>query len=155
MNSEVDTRRRTWNVPHAVAAAALLGVFLLLALWATWDFFPGTVRQSASGVRGTGTLSQFYKSGGVQRQDYYVNGILRRSTWYRPDGKLFAKTSFDVRTGGKCYFLRDDGSVRLEFQVKYSPDSRVYVADGPAVRYLPDGSAARTCFRDGQETASP
>lgn len=139
----------------------LLGMSLTAALLAGWlarDYLPGTIRRTPNGFpRGTGAERYYYPNGALKVEEYYRNGLLVSATWYRPDGSRVASSEFDVQRGGDGYYLRDDGTIKKKVHYKYhaDQDGPIYVADGPATDYRPDGTVERRLvYRDGQEVAS-
>jgi hypothetical protein len=134
----------------------MIGVTLcacLFGVWGHWDYLPGTIRRDKTNgfIHGTGSLVGFYWDGTLAVQEDYRNGILLRQIWYRPDGSLFVSSDFDTKQGGTAYNLRYDGTIRTKIRCKYSPATRQYISDGPAVFYRPNGSIDHTTeYRDGQ-----
>ncbi len=71
----------------------------------------GTFARDENGFpSGTGWQAYLYPTGQVKLREAYVEGVLQRSIWYRPDGSIVATTDWQ-RGSGTGYELRDDGSI--------------------------------------------
>ena len=61
-----------------------------------------------------------------------------------------ATSHFDKESGGVGYYLREDGSIKCKMQYQYSPSDRMYLAEGTAIYYAPDGSVEKSVeYRNG------
>lgn len=109
----------------------LLGVVtlfaLLFTLYANRDAIPGTYHKDDRGLsHGTGEAQYFYDNGALMIREWYYRGLIYRSTWFTPDGREIATETFDIKSGGVGYDLRQDGTIRSKFTSKYVPAENVY-----------------------------
>ena len=129
-----------------VAAVVTTGA----GVWYVWTQTAGReLYFDEQGVaHGSGVTETRYRSGALMAEERYERGRLARSTWYRPDGSLVARTDWKNGTG-LGYYLREDGSVRARMQYVDG------VAHGQAVYYTPEGHVERFAeFRDGTEVTA-
>ena len=122
-------------------------------LWCCWELIPGTYHRDASGrPRGTGTESYTYDNGRLMLKEWYRAGLIERATWFRPDGTEITTEHYDKATGGVGYYLRQDGAIKSKYTYSYSPSENLYVADGDATYFRPDGAVEKTVrFSNGVE----
>ena len=151
--AESKPKRRWFQYGLTTLLGGVTLCVLVLSVWASWDYLPGTFRHDANGFpHGTGVARYFYSTGELQIEERYCNGLITSTTWYRRDKSVIDSCTYDRERGGVGYYLRDDGTIKVKMQYKYSPSARDYVADGVAEYYNPDGSVSRTVvFRDGHE----
>ena len=98
---------------------------------------------------GTGWQAYLYPSGQVKRREAFVEGVLQRTIWYRPDGSVVATTNWN-KGSGIGYELRDDGSIKTKTEYVRG------LADGEVVSYRPDGSVEKTqLFVHGEPAGNP
>lgn len=123
-------------------AAGAVGIALLCLGFSTfWEFIPGTYHTASNGwPRGTGRATYYYECGALKLEEWYRAGILTKASWYRPDGTEIATSRFDKESGGVGYYLREDGSIKSKLRYEFSPSDRMYVAEGTATHFAPDGS---------------
>jgi len=115
----------------------------LIAIWYSWRFIPGTAyRDDLGEIHGTGTIEYFYGSGRVRASEQYVNGQLRASEYYKPDGSLVAVSHWRGGTGVE-YYLREDGSIQRIIPCKNG------IAEGIAIDMPIDQPAREIVYRAG------
>ena len=100
---------------------------LLLGLVCSWDAIPGTFHKTPNGFpRGTGTTEYKYDSGALMLREWYYRGLIYKSTWFKPDGTELATETYNKKTGGVGYFLRQDGTIHTKHIWEYDPESNAY-----------------------------
>ncbi|QDU57506.1 hypothetical protein [Aeoliella mucimassa] len=68
---------------------------------------------------GTGAVSYPYDgTTHIQRRDWYDQGHLSKSQWYKPDGTKVATTHWGDTGEGIEYYLYDDGSIHRMVQME-------------------------------------
>lgn len=82
---------------------------------------------------GTGWRECRYESGQLMLREYYEDGQLERSLWFRPDGSLIREEDW-VDGSGTGIYLREDGTVRTAMPYGNG------VAHGMAIHYARDGT---------------
>ena len=107
---------------------------------------PGTLYFDKQGIpHGTGDKKYFYESDALKLHEYYHNGKVSKSIWYKPDGTIVATTNWE-NGSGVGYYLRDNGSIRIKMQYING------VAHGQATCYSEDGTVEKYVkFRNGVE----
>jgi antitoxin component YwqK of YwqJK toxin-antitoxin module len=130
----------------AIVIIACSVALLATLIWYCWGYIPGTLYFDKNGEpHGTGIKKYFYTSGALKLEDHYLNGKLSKSIWFKPDGAIVATTKWD-NGSGIGYYLRDDGSVRV--QMEYIGGA----AQGKAIYYREDGSVDKYVeFHNGAE----
>lgn len=119
---------------------AVAGIAMILASIVSWDAIPGTYYIDEKGFpHGTGTAEYTYDDGSLMIRERYFRGLCYRSTWFKPDGTEIATETYDKKSGGIGYYLRQDGSIKCKCTYRYSPEDNLYVAAGAPVYYDRDG----------------
>lgn len=94
-------------------------------------------------AHGTGERSYHYKTGATKLQEEYVDGMLVRSRWFKPDGAFVQETKWVDGTGEGIY-LREDGSIRIRMPYVNG------VAEGVATHYDEAGNVTKqVVYRQG------
>ncbi len=125
--------------------SALIGCAVLAAACSGCE---GTdVRQNPDGTyRGTGDIVYKYETGEKARVDSYVDGKLKRSEWFRPDGKRAFLTKWTGKGDGFEYYLYPNGAPKKKYTMRDG------VAHGPAWEYDKRGKVtSKSMFVDGAE----
>src|SRR5262245_48382623 len=83
---------------------------LALCVWRNRDYIPGTLRwdpMNRPGLlkapKGTGVARHYYRNGAVRDTQWILAGVVKRISWYRPDGSHIATSWFDATRGGTGY----------------------------------------------------
>lgn len=94
---------------------------------------------------GTGWKEYQYKSGGLMLKEYYEDGCLTHSLWYKPDGTMIREEDWQDGAGTGIY-LRENGTIKVFMPYVNG------VAHGMAVYYKEDGSLDKVVeFHRGQK----
>ncbi len=108
----------------------MLGLTFLAALliaFFNWDALPGTYYKDEDGFpKGTGQAEYHYDSGELMIREWYFRGLIYRATWFTPDGQEIATETYDKKSGGVGYYLRQDGTIRSKYTYEYVPELNVY-----------------------------
>ncbi len=94
-------------------------------------------RDDHGNTHGSGVEQFSYPDGAPKIITTYRFGHPISSTWYRPDGSIVFTTEW-VDGEGMWYWLRDDGSLRAQCNMKDG------FAHGKMISYNPDGTIQRT-----------
>jgi antitoxin component YwqK of YwqJK toxin-antitoxin module len=112
-----------------------------------YDAFPGTLRFTDEGPRGTGVATYVYPGRALKLRERYVRGQIQKSEWFRPDGTLIQTTNW-VDGAGEGIYLRDDGSIKT--RMNYIKG----LAEGTATYYAPDGTVTGSAeFQNGSRVS--
>ena len=84
-------------------------------------------------AHGTGVREYRYESGELMLEDFYDDGRLERSIWFRLDGSTIREEYWQDGAGTGLY-LRQDGSIRVAMPYVNG------IAHGMAVYYNSDGT---------------
>ena len=151
--SDTTSRRRLPHFGIKTLLVLLALAAIVCAVVVNWEYVPGTYYRDGRGFpHGTGWAYNYaYKDGGLMAKEYYRAGELIEQIWFKPDGGIFAISTFHRDGVNVGYYLREDGSVRSMVQYRYRHKDRMYVADGTTVCYRPDGSFDHIQeYRDGE-----
>ena len=119
---------------------SIAAITVVLGLVISWDAIPGTFYRDKNGFpHGTGQAEWMYDDGSLMIREWYFRGPCYRSTWFKPDGTEIATETYDKKSGGVGYYLRQDGSIKCKCVYEYSPEDNLYVAAGSPVYYDRDG----------------
>lgn len=92
-----------------------------------WDAIPGTFYKDRNGFpHGTGTTEYKYDDGSLMLKEWYYRGLIYKATWFKPDGTELATETFDKKSGGVGYYLRQDGTIRSKHTFEYDARENLY-----------------------------
>ncbi len=142
----MDSLRKVWLTTRRLRLrqARLFAAAVLVAVCSGCD--GGGVEQNPDGTfRGTGDITYKYETGEVLRVDSYVDGKLKRSKWFRPDGRPVFVTDWSKKVGFE-YYLHPDGSLKTKYTMRDG------VAHGAAWEYDESGKEVwKSIFVNGEE----
>ncbi len=123
-----------------VVLIAVVAIAMVVCLIVYWDAIPGTYHEDENGFpHGTGQREYLYDDGSLMIREWYFRGLIYRATWFKPDGTEIATETYDKKSGGIGYFLRQDGTIKSKYVFVYSPEDNLFVSASRPIYYDRDG----------------
>ena len=117
--SDTTSRRRLPHFGIKTSSVLLALAAIVCAVVVNWEYVPGTYYRDGRGFpHGTGWAYNYaYKDGGLMAKEYYRAGELIEQIWFKPDGGIFAISTFHRDGVNVGYYLRETALFVLWFNI--------------------------------------